>query len=63
MARAGRSLTATDRYRKRWHTSPAPRSNVVNPMQFVAERTDQPDAPCMRCGARSNCRHRELVDA
>lgn len=54
------SPAANKRFRERWMLAPSPRANVVNPMQFVAERSALPDAPCFFCEARGACRHREL---
>jgi hypothetical protein len=56
---AGTISLKDQRYRQRWHSSSAPRSNVVKPLFFVAPPTERPDRPCVKCGARDHCRHRE----
>lgn len=60
---AGKSLNAHDRYRERWHTSPAPHGHKVKPLLFVGPPAAGPDAPCFRCEARGECKHREVEGA
>lgn len=52
-----RRLTHTQR------TSPSlhPRDHIVRPMFFTAVPTERPHAPCVLCGVREGCRHRELA--